>query len=248
MRLSLAKYLSKKDAIDLLEINYKTMLSTDENEFKKNVLQLQNLIPFQHAFCGYGNPIEGTTKSVNILNSGGYLDRFLSKKLYQIDPVVLEIFKTFEIQYWKDVNEKYQVEELISLEFEEFETSNGFTFGVADFNCFNGTAFSFAGGHIKNDDRTRAIIQNTVPHLSVALMRLAEDEEETIAFNPKLTNREIEVLKWLKEGKSSNDVSVILNISERTVNFHCNNILRKLDAVNRVQAVAVALEKRIIGW
>ena len=63
-----------------------------------------------------------------------------------------------------------------------------------------------------------------------------------------MTNREVEVLKWLKEGKSSFEVSMILNISERTVNFHCNNIMRKLDAVNRVQAVAVALEKRIIDW
>ena len=93
-----------------------------------------------------------------------------------------------------------------------------------------------------------AIIKNTVPHLSVALMRLEETEKETTAFNPKLTIREVEVLKWLKEGKSSFEVSMILNISERTVNFHCNNIMRKLDAVNRVQAVAIALEKRIIGW
>ena len=85
-------------------------------------------------------------------------------------------------------------------------------------------------------------------NLSVALMRLAEDEKETATSNPKLTIREVEVLKWLKEGKSSFEVSMILNISEKTVNFHCNNIMRKLDAVNRVQAVAIALEKRFIGW
>jgi LuxR family transcriptional regulator, quorum-sensing system regulator CviR len=109
-------------------------------------------------------------------------------------------------------------------------------------------AFSFVGRKINSADRTTAIIQNTVPHLSVALMRLAEAKKESKSFTPKLTNREVEVLKWIKEGKSSYDVSVILNISERTVNFHCNNILRKLDAVNRVQAVAIALEKRIIGW
>ena len=246
--MSLAKYLSKKDAIDLLEINYKALLSADENEFNKNVLQLQNLLPIEGAYCGYGNILEGEIKSVNILNSGSFLDRFISKKLYKIDPVVLEIFKTFDIQYWKDVDGKYPIEEIVSLVFEEFGTNTGFTFGVTDFHCLNGALFSFAGRHIKNDDRTRAIIQNTVPHLSVALMRLSENEKEITAFNPKLTIREVEVLKWLKEGKSSFEVSMILNISERTVNFHSNNILRKLDAVNRVQAVAIALEKRIIGW
>ncbi len=246
--MSLAKYLSKKDAIDLLEINYKTMLSTDENEFKINILQLQNLLPIEGAYCGYGNILEGEIKSVDILNSGGFLDRFVSKKLYQIDPVVLDIFKTFDIQYWKDVDGKYPIEEIVSLVFEEFGTNNGLSFGVADINGLNGAIFSFAGRHIKNDYRTTAIIKNTVPHLSVGLIRLAEDNKDETAFNPKMTGREIEVLKWLKEGKSSFEVSMILNISERTANFHCNNIMRKLDAVNRVQAVAVALKDKIIDW
>lgn len=246
--MSLAKYLSKKDAIDLLEINYNAMLSADENEFKKNVLQLKNLLPIEGAYGGYENAIDGTTKSVNILNSGRFLESFVSKKLYQIDPLVLLLFETLDVQYWKDVDRKYPVEEIASLVFEEFGTNNGLTFGVFDFNGLKRAAFSFAGRNIKNDDRTTAIVQNIVPHLSVALMRLAENEKDEKAFNPKLTNREVEVLKWLKEGKSSFDVSMILNISERTVNFHCNNIMRKLDAVNRVQAVAIALEKRIIGW
>ena len=171
----LAQYLSKKDAIDLLEINYKAMLSADQNEFKKNVLQLQNLLPIEGAYCAYGNAIEGATKSVDILNSGSFLDRFISKKLYKIDPVVLEIFKTFDIQYWKDVDGKYPVKEIVSLIFEEYGTNNGLTFGVADFSGPNAAIFSFAGKHIRNDDRTTAIIENTVPHLSVALMRFAED-------------------------------------------------------------------------
>ena len=246
--MSLAKYLSKKDAIDLLEINYKAMLSADQNEFKINVLQLHSLLPIEGAYCAYGNAIEGATKSVDIFNSGSFLGRFLLKKLYQIDPVVLELFKTFDIQYWKDVDGKYPVKDIISLVFEEFGTNNGLTFDVSNFSCSNGAIFSFAGRHIKNDDRTRAIIQNTIPHLSVALMRFVEDEKNEIAFNTKMTIREVEVLKWLKEGKSSFEVSMILNISMRTVNFHCNNIMRKLDAVNRVQAVAIALKKRIIGW
>ena len=61
-----------------------------------------------------------------------------------------------------------------------------------------------------------------------------------------LSPREIEVLQWLKVGKSSWDISEILHISERTVNFHIRNIMQKLDAVNRTQAVAVAIEKGLI--
>jgi Autoinducer binding domain len=76
--------------------------------------------------------INGATKSVNIINSGDFLERFVSKKLFQIDPVVLELFKTIDVQYWKDDDEKYPVEEISALIFEEFGTNNGLKFGVFD--------------------------------------------------------------------------------------------------------------------
>jgi DNA-binding CsgD family transcriptional regulator len=41
-------------------------------------------------------------------------------------------------------------------------------------------------------------------------------------------------------------MSVILDISERTVNFHVYNIMRKLGATNRPQAVAVAASLGLI--
>lgn len=61
-----------------------------------------------------------------------------------------------------------------------------------------------------------------------------------------LSLREKEVLNWLKKGKTSWDISVILGISERTVNFHINNIMQKLDAVSRTHAVAIAIEAELI--
>ncbi len=56
-----------------------------------------------------------------------------------------------------------------------------------------------------------------------------------------LSPREKEILKWLKVGKSSWDISVILDITERTVNFHIDNVKQKLNAVSRAQAVAIAM-------
>ncbi|MDA8106228.1 MAG: helix-turn-helix transcriptional regulator [Nitrospiraceae bacterium] len=55
-----------------------------------------------------------------------------------------------------------------------------------------------------------------------------------------LSTREKEVLGWLRMGKTSWDISVILRISERTVNYHVNNIMRKLGVVNRMHAVSMA--------
>ena len=57
----------------------------------------------------------------------------------------------------------------------------------------------------------------------------------------ELTLREREVLQWIAAGKSSWDVSVILGISERTVNWLISRACRKLNAVNRTHAVVNAI-------
>jgi DNA-binding CsgD family transcriptional regulator len=67
--------------------------------------------------------------------------------------------------------------------------------------------------------------------------------------NPKkihITRREIEVLQWLQQGKSSWEISNILGVSERTVNFHVYNIMEKIEAVNRPQMVTIALRLGLI--
>ncbi len=60
-----------------------------------------------------------------------------------------------------------------------------------------------------------------------------------------LSPREREVLMWLRRGKTSWAISVILRISERTVNYHVNNIMRKLGVINRMQAVSIAANQDI---
>lgn len=62
-----------------------------------------------------------------------------------------------------------------------------------------------------------------------------------------LSKREKDILCWLAEGKSNWEVSVILKISERTVRFHINNIMKKLDAMKRTHAVAIAIREYIIN-
>lgn len=52
----------------------------------------------------------------------------------------------------------------------------------------------------------------------------------------RLTERELESLTWVARGKSSADIAVILGVSERTVNFHIDNVIRKSGVATRVQA------------
>lgn len=54
---------------------------------------------------------------------------------------------------------------------------------------------------------------------------------------PKLTKREMDVLSWTAQGKTAWEVSVILGMSEKTVNFHLGNTMRKLGVNSKHQAV-----------
>jgi LuxR family transcriptional regulator len=56
----------------------------------------------------------------------------------------------------------------------------------------------------------------------------------------ELSQREKEILQWTADGKSSDDVSVILGISKRTVNFHINHCLKKLGCQNKIAAAVKA--------
>lgn len=60
----------------------------------------------------------------------------------------------------------------------------------------------------------------------------------------KLAAREIDILHWCSEGKTSWEIGQILGISARTVQTHIENAKRKLNAVSTTQAIAKAMTIR----
>jgi NarL family two-component system response regulator LiaR len=61
-----------------------------------------------------------------------------------------------------------------------------------------------------------------------------------------LTQRELEVLAQMVEGRTNPEIAETLSISRSTVKSHVSNILGKLDVSSRVEAVRLAIEKKII--
>ena len=66
------------------------------------------------------------------------------------------------------------------------------------------------------------------------------------AVLPRLTPRELEILKWVMAGKSSWEIARITNCSEATVNFHLANVRQKFDVNTRQQAVVKAISLGMI--
>ncbi|MEW7006280.1 helix-turn-helix transcriptional regulator [Lentilitoribacter sp. EG35] len=62
----------------------------------------------------------------------------------------------------------------------------------------------------------------------------------------ELTSRELECIKWVAKGKTSNEIGAILSITESTVDKHVSAVCRKLNAVNRMQMIAKAVRLGVI--
>ena len=77
------------------------------------------------------------------------------------------------------------------------------------------------------------------------LLRIVEQDTdhdvERLQARVKLTRRETEVLLWLARGKSNRDIAQSLNVSDRTVNKHLEQMYPKLGVETRTSAVAIAI-------
>jgi DNA-binding NarL/FixJ family response regulator len=76
--------------------------------------------------------------------------------------------------------------------------------------------------------------------------RDAEDEPAKHAPAPKLTDREMEVLRLVARGMNNRDIAKELFISENTVKNHVRNILEKLQLHSRMEAVVYAVREKIL--
>ena len=63
---------------------------------------------------------------------------------------------------------------------------------------------------------------------------------------PELTDRQLDVLEALSRGLTNRDIATELGICEARVAEHVNNILAKLEAANRAEAVGIALRKHLL--
>jgi two-component system NarL family response regulator len=63
---------------------------------------------------------------------------------------------------------------------------------------------------------------------------------------PKLTDREIEIMRFMVGGKTNKEIGASLTITEGTVKVHVGHILKKLGAGGRTDAIRISLERGIV--
>lgn len=116
--------------------------------------------------------------------------------------------------------------------------------------------FVLARQHRSYEQRHKLCLELLMPHIHSTWQRVQSIERELKALPPsggprssagtQITERERQILRWLREGLSNPQIGETLGISALTVKNHVQKILRKLNAANRAQAVAIAISLNLL--
>ena len=122
------------------------------------------------------------------------------------------------------------------------------TFGTAD-DVAKALEIGAAGALMKTSDESEIIASiRTVASggraVSDEIKRLIEENPPA----PSLTPRQLEILNSMSRGYSNAEIAEVFGINEFTVREHIVNIMAKLDASNRTEAVAIALRKSLLKF
>lgn len=241
-------WLSATDAMTVLEITHGCISCRSEVEFRSLFPKMQQLLPFDHAIAIAAR--RGARRGVLMLDAINhsypepFVNEYLSRNYFRVDNVMLDAITTCQAQYCFE-GTPGRPQEITAL-CRDFGVGEGFVLGSRSaVPGAGGSLFILKSPSMKREERAAAVMDLVAPHLHLALYRVLEIERPP-AGPVTLSAREREVMKWLNEGKSSWEASVILGLSERTVNFHVYNVIRKLGAANRAQALAMATRSGLL--
>jgi len=190
-----------------------------------------------------------------------WVERYISQNYFSIDPVIKHA-ESYNIPFiWEENGAYLQVSHVVSTQhsphqlqlskqqlhfFEEAKSYNieyGLIIPIDEET--NNASYAFAPESIPKEEMSKWCCDN-IEYLDFICNVNYRLHKPRYSNKVLVTSKEREVLYWLSEGKSSWEVSKILNISERTVNFHTGNIKKKLKASNRSQMISAAFREKLI--
>ncbi|MBC8331309.1 MAG: response regulator transcription factor [Anaerolineae bacterium] len=92
-----------------------------------------------------------------------------------------------------------------------------------------------------------ALLDTSITARLIAHVRKVEKESKKSAFT-MLSDRELDVLLEISQGKTNAEIGQMLNLQEKTVRNYVSNILSKLELSNRIELAIYAVENRLFEY
>ncbi|WP_342627778.1 LuxR family transcriptional regulator [Nguyenibacter vanlangensis] len=186
-----------------------------------------------------------------------WLRHYVANGYVHEDPVVAKVFDKRSPFVWGDAIDAEELSKKQRQLLEDAQDAglkNGLTIPLMSRNG-EVAALSLIPGSAASETMRSVEMQYLVQLLALHLHDHAARVviEEGLTDNSRrrktlLSNRESEALSWVARGKSTWDISRILEISEKSVEFYLDSAKRKLQATNRTQAVVKAIVLGLIRF
>lgn len=205
---------------------------------------LQMLIPHEILICGVRS---GSTRSFQMRRFSSC--RYFRDEHFELICDPQNGLLSRAVSEWMRAGEPYFLSPGSSEETDQLlldsELKNMVTHGVWGSDGEVSGHFCFSRTPVLPDQRTTRILEVLIPIVYVTFLRVLSSDAKTAdggqRMNNLVTRREVEILGWIKEGKTTSDIAGILKLSPFTVKNHVQNILKKLGARSRSHAVAQAM-------
>lgn len=177
----------------------------------------------------------------------GYSESYVANGWDKIDPVMQCVHSTRRPFAWDDVCRRSGLtprQQIFIQECRELGVHSGITIPLhgpgADADL---VSLSLRDETSVDRDRLPLVYGLTVQYR----LRLGDFLGEAKVLRSNLTSKEVECLRWCRDGKTNWEIGEIMGISEKTVEFHLSNAIRKLGASNRITAVVKGIQCGVIS-
>ncbi|MBA2251267.1 MAG: autoinducer binding domain-containing protein [Nitrospirales bacterium] len=198
---------------------------------------VNRLVPHEFSGCGVFS-IRKCQISVGHSNYSEEFCNLYTSQGFMTDPAIQLLQTTpFHLTSSEDSPEISVPREILSLKL-DFGIRSCFSVGVRGGNGLC-TYFVFSNFAPSQLPKLRTFMEILSPHLHLTYLRSSGNETMPSAPTAALTPREEEIMRWVSEGKTNWEISVILKVSLNTVRTHLRNVCEKLGGVeNRWNAAA----------
>ncbi|MHB0986603.1 MAG: XrtB/PEP-CTERM-associated transcriptional regulator EpsA [Sulfuricella sp.] len=211
---------------------------------------VQNLLPHEILVCGIATGVESPMRFKRFSSSryfgdahfsavchpdGGLLPRMIARSNETGRPCMLGAgaSKRHYDEAWLPLLERSELRNAAA------DGQRGPDGRLKSYFCFSRVALPLG-------PRVEYLLQLLVPFLDTAFSRVLSNEEPDHGIDcphsvPPVTMREVQILNYIKLGKTNQQIAEALNLSPLTVKNHVQKTLKKLKANNRSHAVARAI-------
>jgi len=217
-----------------------------EQQLFQAILVLSQELGFEHCAYGVRMPLPLTNPKTLMFNNYpvNWQEKYQANNYLALDPTVHHAMRSLEPILWTDELFRPAIE--LWEEAQAFGLRYGWAKSIRDFNGTVGMLTLARSNEPITEKELDTILfkmswLTQITHLGMSRC-LADKLMPEVKVT--LSNREITVLRWTADGKTAHEISCILKITERTVNFHISNVMSKLNANNKT---AAAIKAAMLG-